>query len=992
MPQEMTNNALTLSNQEALEKSLEYNKYTFGDGVDPYLQFEPIHRYNDSDGSYKDYINRLKAETDDMDMAGTILNGQGIGWDGTNLVSSFDVRNTIAGRALTATGVINDTPMGQIGNKALRDILINRTLFNTQSETVGRINIDPVNAIKGGDIIRPDYSITIGYDFLGKVAETFTDLTGIQTPIDQLDDDSSIWERGNSQNMIKNTGKGQVKALFTNLSENKWGPGYEDKRIKKISLKKQLTYDDLRNELSGFTGLVNNEVNYKDINAPEDSLLGKTKTILTDDKLGKDYKLMHDQTEIMVEPSETTSTVQKGGQHFMSRGSGVKAKDGDKVFARVFTKDNPYKKVKNLQKSRGLAYKNSADKSVLDSNGFVRISPYSNDGITSDTNAPRDTNMKKFMFSIENLAWDGYTNDLPASEVGPGDKVNGSRGRIMWFPPYDMTFNDTTSVNIESTNFIGRGEPVYTYNNTERTGNLQFKIIIDYPSYMEDFKGETEEFFQRVASGVEDINYSNLSANDRDQIESVNALRMQPIMDIPEIAPSPFTVYFNHTESDVDTTTPDNEKITEDFMSSLLDKLDNQCPHCSVQLKVGATDAEKNYPNLVGDRIVSIKSWLEGQGLGRSIEVVSEDLSERAAVIKFKYDPTNNPNNLNQIKPLDTSGQVRTLNTSAKKKFMNESLYFKKLHEESPIAYESLNSKIEHFHPGFHSITPEGFNSRLTFLQQCTRQGPTQNKDRASNLAFGKPPVSILRIGDFYHTKIMMESLSFNYEPLVWDLNPEGVGVQPMICTVDISFKFIGGSSLDGPINKLQNAISHNFFANTEVYDGRADRIENGEIKDGYVMGPDSVDSEEVDSGEVKVDTPPVDEIKRVEKEIKVAEVKEVPTDLMSNLNLGITALTSKNIRFTLGLYIDGAYPEEKLEPTTFKCYLQVVSSYAEDNLMFDGLKRVQIPSHTLTVDNQFVEVVAELSEEQLNHINKGNKIVLTLKKDNLPLIAEYTI
>jgi hypothetical protein len=91
-------------------------------------------------------------------------------------------------------------------------------------------------------------------------------------------------------------------------------------------------------------------------------------------------------------------------------------------------------------------------------------------------------------------------------------------------------------------------------------------------------------------------------------------------------------------------------------------------------------------------------------------------------------------------------------------------------------------------------------------------------------------------------------------------------------------------------------------------------------------------------------------------------------------------------------LYIDGAYPEEKLEPTTFKCYLQVVSSYAEDNLMFDGLKRVQIPSHTLTVDNQFVEVVAELSEEQLNHINKGNKIVLTLKKDNLPLIAEYTI
>jgi hypothetical protein len=37
----------------------------------------------------------------------------------------------------------------------------------------------------------------------------------------------------------------------------------------------------------------------------------------------------------------------------------------------------------------------------------------------------------------------------------------------MWFPPYDITFSENNSVNWESTNFIGRGEPIYTYNNTE---------------------------------------------------------------------------------------------------------------------------------------------------------------------------------------------------------------------------------------------------------------------------------------------------------------------------------------------------------------------------------------------------------------------------------------------------------------------------------------------------------------------------------------------
>jgi hypothetical protein len=67
--------------------------------------------------------------------------------------------------------------------------------------------------------------------------------------------------------------------------------------------------------------------------------------------------------------------------------------------------------------------------------------------------------------------------------------------------------------------------------------------------------------------------------------------------------------------------------------------------------------------------------------------------------------------------------------------------------------------------------------------------------------------------------------MSFDYEPLVWDLNPEGVGVQPMIANVNMSFKIIGGSDLSGPITKLQNALSFNYFANTQVYDSRADLI-----------------------------------------------------------------------------------------------------------------------------------------------------------------------
>ena len=92
----------------------------------------------------------------------------------------------------------------------------------------------------------------------------------------------------------------------------------------------------------------------------------------------------------------------------------------------------------------------------------------------------------------------------------------------------------------------------------------------------------------------------------------------------------------------------------------------------------------------------------------------------------------------------------------------------------------------------------------------------------AENTAFGAPPICVLRIGDFYHTKIAIDSVSFSYDPLLYDMNPEGIGMQPMIANVQMNFKYIGGQGLEKPVSELQNALSFNFFGNTEVYDSRS--------------------------------------------------------------------------------------------------------------------------------------------------------------------------
>ena len=164
-------------------------------------------------------------------------------------------------------------------------------------------------------------------------------------------------------------------------------------------------------------------------------------------------------------------------------------------------------------------------------------------------------------------------------------------------------------------------------------------------------------------------------------------------------------------------------------------------------------------------------------------------------------------------------------------RYDNEGEFFELLEKNDPFLHHLITDKIKYFDPAFHSISPEGFNARLTFLHQCTRQGSTigssdQGSTTAYNLAFGRPPICVLRLGDFYYTKIVINNISIQYETPQWDLNPEGIGVMPMFAKVSLNFVFLGGSDLAGPISRLQNAVSFNYYANTSVYDNRAEMVQ----------------------------------------------------------------------------------------------------------------------------------------------------------------------
>ena len=46
-----------------------------------------------------------------------------------------------------------------------------------------------------------------------------------------------------------------------------------------------------------------------------------------------------------------------------------------------------------------------------------------------------------------------------------------------------------------------------------------------------------------------------------------------------------------------------------------------------------------------------------------------------------------------------------------------------------------------------------------------------------------------------------------------------------MYAHISMTLTILGGQTLDGPSDRLQNANTFNFYANTGVYDDRSDRI-----------------------------------------------------------------------------------------------------------------------------------------------------------------------
>jgi len=301
------------------------------------------------------------------------------------------------------------------------------------------------------------------------------------------------------------------------------------------------------------------------------------------------------------------------------------------------------------------------------------------------------------------------------------------------------------------------------------------------------------------------------------------------------------------------------------------------------------------------------------------------------------------------------------------------------IEEKDPMVYDSIKQKVKYFTPAFHSMTPEGLNARLTFLNQCVRPGETipvigtdgkPKYNDALNTSFGAPPVLVLRIGDFYHTKVIPDTISFNYEPLVYDMNPEGIGIQPMFVNVSMGVKFIGAHGLAKPIEQLQNALSFNYYANTEIYDERATPTEDTSKLDKEILN--SIVAKEAASI-----TPAVPQIQKQNE--GGTTIGEIITNIP--VTSGQTGETSfQKIMDTLvdttKTYMENTFNTmEKMVSQTNFAIMQLVS---QERNYYDGkIDAIDSPMYLYGKPKNEANRINVLFEKAVSNINDGSNPIL---------------
>jgi hypothetical protein len=794
--------------------------------------------------------------------------------------NGFDFSNTVIGRIVGP-----QTPIAKIGNEALVNLYTEQVKSTIVRKNVPTINLN--NLFNGKSIFKDnvDYSITkdtTGSTTQEKIFNLIKDYSGANSLLNPIPSNVRTADL-----ITKYTGEAQLNILSNLLSNNIYYNDFNSRlqidNSKNISITKEsklsntslasiiyknfnLTRFDISYLDQFYTNKyleknypISDDNNQQDINATYGETYNfeylskiSNEDIVSLNKAGNtitwgldNNTSIQDSIGILGYTNALFQTLKSEGKATFDKSvsqitvNGKTYYNGIKYGDRSYSVNNQMDGISKTIRPYGNGRKNSVIK-----NSIIPKFIYKNDiqdGITPNT----------VMFSIENLAIDSKNININ-NQKGP------NKGRIMWFVPSITDFNEDVTTSITPTNFLGRGEPVYTYANTERKLTLSFYMVVDHAK---DFIGVSsfQDFQNRLYS--KQLLNSQQTGNTLIVLNEDLKLKEEKRLELEKKKYKNKNTEFTSPNLPINLFYPVNTTLItipyESYNDSFDDQLNNlfgyinnninSNPTNSFDILINATvhDTSESPEIVHRQRLEGFKGYINNfiqinyPNLIKNINIISEEANPNSLIVA--NDATNSEVSakkrkasiISVISNLSESEIIENIPEDLTKSIDEEMLNLqdfkvdtldlgstKDLNDVDPnIDLSGSFNKIltKTIQNGITTYSPEDLYDRLTFLHQCTRQGATNlTGDDISNSVFGRPPVIVFKLGDIYNTKAMITSLNISFEnELPWDLNPEGFGVQKMGCKVTMNMNLIGGSSIDGPKSHILNADSKRFYANS---------------------------------------------------------------------------------------------------------------------------------------------------------------------------------
>jgi len=328
---------------------------------------------------------------------------------------------------------------------------------------------------------------------------------------------------------------------------------------------------------------------------------------------------------------------------------------------------------------------------------------------------------------------------------------NYSNGDLIYLPPYIDSFSDSHTANWNEINFLGRPEPIYTYNNSKRDGSITFFVLTDFSEIVLMGRTWADADMDKIEKNIIDKKGKPVSFANKASYNVAGA-----IFDASGL---------------VEKYGADNEKIKElaAFKAAQNTSTAQATTGTTTAAEAGDTPvnnaeaepetaAQKEYKAILNETQANLKSAID-----TAVEVADEDFIYALASETNKniYDfmtSKSTPQNEEIIStPGDTLERLEAM----------------------------INDTI--FQPAYFSGSKVDFLQRMDFLSKLTKPAEAS---QGSGYSFTRPPVAHIKLGNWWNHDIVVKTVSVDYTDSPWALDKGRV--QPLWAKVTLSFDFVG--------------------------------------------------------------------------------------------------------------------------------------------------------------------------------------------------------